>query len=80
VIDMPVMIQIRNVPDDVHRVLKERAAEEGMSLSAYLLRDISRAAERPSWEEFHRRLATLRRPLKLKESPAETIRKIRDGR
>ena len=76
---MSVMIQIRNVPDDVHRKLKAKAAEEGMSLSAYLLRDISRTAEQPSPAEWRRMLRKLP-PLKLKESPAETIRRMRDAR
>ena len=40
-------IQIRNVPDDVHRTLRTRAAAAGTSLSDYLLRDITRLAERP---------------------------------
>lgn len=76
---MSVMIQIRNVPDELHRKLKARAAEAGMSLSAYLLRDISNSAEKPSpseWREMLRKLPKI----KLKESPAETIRKMRDSR
>jgi len=40
-------IQIRDVPDDVHRTLRARAAAAGMSLSDYLLADITRLAERP---------------------------------
>ena len=40
-------IQIRNVPDDVHRTLRARAAAAGLSLSDYLLADITRLAERP---------------------------------
>ena len=40
-------IQIRNVPDDVHRVLRTRAAEAGQSLSDYLLDELARVAERP---------------------------------
>lgn len=35
--DVPKNIQIRNVPDDVHRVLTERAAAVGQSLQEYLL-------------------------------------------
>ena len=42
---MPSMIQIRNVPDDLHRRLKSRAALEGMSLSDYLLGDLTNLAE-----------------------------------
>lgn len=40
-------IQIRNVPDDIHRTLRARAAGAGMSLSDYLLSEIVRLAERP---------------------------------
>jgi plasmid stability protein len=76
---MPVMIQLRNVPDELHKKLKARAAEAGMSLSAYMLRDAQRLADRPTLDELRGKLAALR-PLKLKESPAETIRKMRDGR
>ena len=76
---MSVMIQIRNVPDAVHRRLKARAAEEGLSLSDYILRDAKRLAEQPTHEELARRLLKLR-PLKLTETPEQTIRAIRDGR
>jgi plasmid stability protein len=40
-------IQIRDVPDEVHRVLATRAASAGMSLTAYLRAELTRAAERP---------------------------------
>jgi plasmid stability protein len=40
-------IQVRNVPDDVHRELRARAAEAGQSLSDYLLGELTRVAERP---------------------------------
>ena len=51
------MVQIRNVPSDLHRVLKARAALEGMSLSDYLLREVRQSLERPTVEEIRRRLA-----------------------
>jgi plasmid stability protein len=41
---MSVMIQIRNVPDDIHRTLKARAAAAGMSMSDYILQDLKRLA------------------------------------
>ncbi|MGH9892717.1 MAG: FitA-like ribbon-helix-helix domain-containing protein [bacterium] len=47
VISMTKSVQIRNVPEDVHRALRERAARSGMSLSDYLLGELVRAAERP---------------------------------
>ena len=46
------MIQIRNVPDDLHRTLKIRAAQEGLSLSDYLLREIEKVAGRPTVSEL----------------------------
>jgi plasmid stability protein len=45
---MPVRVQIRNVPDELHRRLKSRAALAGMSISEYLLQEIERSLERPS--------------------------------
>jgi antitoxin FitA len=46
------MIQIRHVPEDVHARLKARAAAAGMSLSDYLLREITFLASRPTWDEI----------------------------
>ena len=50
------MIQIRNVPNELHRRLKARAALAGMTLSDYLLHEIRRVAERPSLEELRIKL------------------------
>jgi plasmid stability protein len=76
---MPKMIQVRNVPDSLHRKLKMRAASEGLSLSDYLLREIEHVAERPIMKEIAERLASLP-PVKYKRSPAEIIREERDNR
>jgi plasmid stability protein len=76
---MSKMIQIRNVPETVHRKLKSHAALEGMSLSEYLLVEVRRAAERPSLSELRQRLAQ-RTPVKLEVSPARAIREERDSR
>jgi hypothetical protein len=51
---MSTMIQIRNVPDALHRRLKARAALAGMSLSDYLLSEIREVAERPLWKSCER--------------------------
>ncbi|HET7485886.1 MAG TPA: toxin-antitoxin system HicB family antitoxin [Solirubrobacterales bacterium] len=51
VIHMSKMIQIRNVPDDVHRTLKIRAASEGISLSDYIKRDLEELARQATIEE-----------------------------
>jgi antitoxin FitA len=50
------LIQIRNVPEDVHRTLKSRAAAEGTSLSEYVLREVTRAARSPTPEELDARI------------------------
>ena len=55
-IHMERMIQVRNVPDGLHRTLKARAAMEGMSLSDYLLGELREIAERPTLAEFRVRL------------------------
>jgi plasmid stability protein len=53
---MSKMIQIRNVPDDLHRRLKVRAAEQGLSLSDYLLRMADREANTLTIEELSERI------------------------
>ena len=53
---MSTMIQIRNVPDALHRRLKSRAALAGMSLSDYLLSEIRQVADRPTLDELRARL------------------------
>lgn len=77
VLHMSKMIQIRHVPDELHRRLMARAAQAGMSLSDYRLNEIRELAQRPTWEEFRARLAS-RPPLNSSISPAEIIREHRD--
>jgi hypothetical protein len=72
------MVQIRNVPDALHRRLKARAALEGMSLSEYLLAELRKVAERPTRQELLDRLTPARGDLR--PSPAEILRDERDGR
>ena len=72
------MIQIRNVPDDLHRTLKVRAAQAGMTLSDYLLFEIEQIAERPTLAEMMERLRQ-REPVELDEAPDVTIRRFRDA-
>jgi len=76
---MSKMVQIRNVPDVVHRELKSRAALSGLSLSDYLLRELKRTLERPTREELFARIARRGR-VQLDPSPAEIIRQERDRR
>lgn len=50
------MLQIRNVPDDLHRALKERAAREGTTMSELVLRELPRVAHKPSPEQVLTRI------------------------
>jgi plasmid stability protein len=72
------MVQIRNVPVEIHRRLKARAAIEGMSMSDYILREIRKALDRPTRQEILERLAS--RPLRrVRRSAAAVIRDERDS-
>jgi plasmid stability protein len=76
---MSKMIQLRNVPDALHRKLKARAAEEGMTLSEYLIRMAQRDLDRPTLAQFRARWET--RPMReLSPSPTEILREERDRR
>jgi antitoxin FitA len=76
---MSMMIQIRNVPDTLHRRLKSRAALAGMSLSDYLLGEIRNVAERPTLDELRARLE--RRPaINPSVAPVQAVRAERDRR
>jgi hypothetical protein len=70
------MIQIRNVPEPLHRALKERAAREGITLSELLLRELPRIAGKPTLEEVLARIKT-REPVRGLKSGAEFIREAR---
>lgn len=76
---MSKMIQIRNVPEEVHRKLKARAALEGLSMSAYILREIERTLRRPTRAELIERIRALPET-ELEPSAAEIIRQERDRR
>ena len=76
---MSKMIQLRNVPDNLHRHLRVRAARAGMTLSDYLREELERSTERLSLEELRERLASLE-PLSLRESPALALRRERGAR
>ncbi|MBV8055886.1 MAG: hypothetical protein JOZ29_05635 [Deltaproteobacteria bacterium] len=73
------MIQVRNVPDSMHRILKSRAAQAGMSLSDYLLAELRQIAERPTMDELRKRLQQ-REPVALPISAAQAVREERDSR
>lgn len=76
---MSKMIQVRGVPDRVHSTLKSRAAREGMSLSDFIKRELERAVERPSLQEWLT-LTQRAKPIPTRMSPARVIRERRDER
>ena len=73
------MVQLRNVPDALHRTLKARAAMAGMSLSDYLLSEIRHVAERPTLVELRERLHRRER-VTLPRSAARAVRAERQAR
>lgn len=76
---MSKMIQLRNVPDALHRILKARAAMAGMSLSDYLLVEIKEIAERPTLSELRERLHK-RKPVSVELDTARLVREEREAR
>jgi plasmid stability protein len=76
---MACMIQVRNVPEALHRGLKARAATVGMTLSDYLLRELQEIADRPTLAEFRERLHT-RRPFPAALNTARLVREERGPR
>lgn len=76
---MSTMIQIRNVPQDLHRRTKARAALAGMSMSEFILRQLEQSLAKPTREDLLARLAQ-RPELKLDPSPADLLREERERR
>lgn len=76
---MPKTIHLRDVPDDVHGILKARAACEGMSLADFIKRELKRIALRPSMQEWLDRTQQAK-PILSKISPAQAIRYMRESR
>jgi plasmid stability protein len=78
-IETGMMVRIRNVPLELHRRLKARAATEGLSISEYVLREVRKVLDRPTRQEVLDRLQA--QPLRrLRRSAAEMIRAQRDSR
>lgn len=73
------MVQIRNVPDDVHRRLKARAALQGQSLSDYALTELKRSLDRPTQAELFERIRS-REQVVVSEDTAAVVRAERDVR
>jgi len=73
------MVQIRHVPEDIHRRLKIRATQSGMTLSEFLLREVSAIANRPTLDEVVDRIRK-RRPLSQSVDSAALVRAERESR
>jgi hypothetical protein len=76
---MSKMIQLRHVPDALHRQLKARAALSGLPLSEYLIREVRKIAEQPTPEEMLERLRQ-RDAFRGRISPTDLLRAERDSR
>ena len=78
VLSLGTMVQLRNVPVELRRPLKLRAAMEGLSVSDYVLREVRKALEPPARREVLERLTA--RPVKrLRRTAAAVIRAERNG-
>ncbi len=76
---MSKMVQIRDVPEQVHGTLKARAAREGMSLSDFIKRELERSVDRPTMREWLEQTRESR-PIPAGRSAAEIVRESRDKR
>jgi antitoxin FitA len=76
---MSKMIQLRNVPEALHRQLKARAALAGLPLSDYLIREARKLAEHPTPEEMRERLKG-RAAYRGKIAASDLVRAERDSR
>ena len=75
---MSKMVQIRHVPDALHRKLKVRAVEAGQTLSDYLLAELERLAARPTRDQMLARIHGRKR-VTLKTPAAAVIREERES-
>jgi antitoxin FitA len=77
-ISMSKMIQLRSVPDELHRTLKVRAAKAGMTLSDYLLSELEQLAKKPTMQEWLERVSS-REPVEVDEPLEVILRRMRDA-
>jgi len=73
------MLQVRNLPDQIHRTLKSRAAREGMTLSDFVKRELQNSASLPTQQEWLDRVARAK-PVRSDRTAAQIIRALRDSR
>lgn len=73
------MIQVRDVPDDIHRTLKIRAAAAGMTLSDYIKRDLEQAAAKPTLDEIDERVTARGRSSLTRADILATLDEVRQA-
>jgi len=76
---MSKMIQLRDVPEQMHSTLKARAAREGMSLSDFIKRELERTVERPSMQEWLESTRKAKR-IPTKQTAVQVVRELREAR
>jgi antitoxin FitA len=76
---MSKIIQVRDVSDQVHKILKGRATRDGMSLSEFIKRELENVAGRPSMREWLERTRQAK-PIRTNRSAAQIVRDLRDSR
>lgn len=76
---MSKMVQVRDVPEELHRILKARAAREGMSLSDFIKNELERTAERPTMREWLEAVQQAK-PISGRRSAAQIVRDLHDNR
>jgi plasmid stability protein len=74
---MGVLLQVRDVPEDIHRTLKARAAASGQSLSEYVRGVLARSAARPTIGELSSRIEA-RGPVEAGEPSEVAVRAVRE--
>lgn len=73
------IIQVRDIPDETHRRLKIRAAEEGTTISNLVRTQLVQMADRPTWSEVRQRIEDLG-PVELNKRTAEIVNRGRAER
>lgn len=76
---MSKMVQIRDMPEELHSTLKARAAREQLSLSDFIKRELEHSAERPTMRDWLRQTREAK-PIPAKQSAARIVRELRNHR
>lgn len=75
---MTVHLQIRDLPDELHRILRQRAAARGLSLRQYALEVLREHCQQPTLDEWLDGLSRLE-PVSLSTPAAEAVHEAREA-